>query len=507
MAPQCEVCLVPYDLDLHRPKILSCGHTICLACTNNSSLLLAKRKCPTCDKDLTIEPNGLLPDNIFIIRMLETADSDGAPPRKAPRMEDARVQVHLQVLQRGVDAGRQLVQVLRQVVPMAVEALNHQLDTSVAQLRQMERDLEKLQRGATGDAATAADFSEQQLQQLEDSLRLLNLNKCAVVAEEGVATWKASVQLGRVSNVLRLLLLQLRAEGQLEKVADAAVPALPAADAGKPKLSILSIDDQQDLDDGRLDVNLVLQVGRRCENIRILKNLTGLGSEKLLRVVSPQLEELEILDAVKPRAVMEEVERMTSLKRLLVTFDEDMCDDVPDLPLQLEALAVTYPRENQLRCVERMSRLHSLNVSLYCGPPVAFPPSQHGVLQWLGVSFKVAHKDTMLSLIRAHRSSLLELEIFCGVSEADHGDFYFPDLGASLAECGLRALRRLVLERPSPALPCKDVDACLLQRRTLQCSLNSSVDVICQMCNTYSQIVTARAKNLKHIIKRHNATP
>lgn len=107
---------------------------------------------------------------------------------------------------------------LRLAVPKAVEALNRQLDAAVAQLRQLEGALDQVQRGAAGDGRS----SQEQLQlavQLEDSLCLLTTNKCSVVSEgEGGSTWKADVQLGGFGDVFRLLLLQLRADGQLAKV-------------------------------------------------------------------------------------------------------------------------------------------------------------------------------------------------------------------------------------------------------------------------------------------------
>ncbi|XP_052131127.1 uncharacterized protein LOC127751515 [Frankliniella occidentalis] len=178
---------------------------------------------------------------------------------------------------------------------------------------------------------------------------------------------------------------------------------------------------------------------------------------------------------------MEEVLKMSGLKRLNVKCAWNA--DHPDLPLQLEELTVYHMSENQLRCVERMPRLCSLFVLHYCGPNLTFPPSQHGRLLWLHVAINADHKPTMLSLIRAHASSLQELRVRCSLSPDDQ-HFYFPDLAQELADCGLLVLRRLVLVRP-PNDACTGQSAgCVLQRRTIRGVFPSSVDVVCKSCHT-----------------------
>ncbi|XP_052132228.1 uncharacterized protein LOC113212521 [Frankliniella occidentalis] len=209
------------------------------------------------------------------------------------------------------------------------------------------------------------------------------------------------------------------------------------------------------------------------------------GLEGLLRVVAPQLEELVINVDVQP-SVMLEVDKMKSLKRLEVRLEVRCGDDLdyPDLPLQLEELSIRLPRENQLRCVERMAHLRSLRVIDYLGPEMNFAPSQHGALRWLEVGFNAKRKNTMMSLIRAYASSVQELHIYCTVSvDYHHKAFYFSDLGEELGACGLHALRRLVLVRP-PRDPCtKQLAGCLLQCRTIGNSLPPHVQVVCQMCH------------------------
>ncbi|XP_052121211.1 uncharacterized protein LOC113213928 isoform X2 [Frankliniella occidentalis] len=477
MELQCDICYVDFDLDLHRPKSLPCGHTICKECVQNPEL---GRRCPTCRKDLPVDLDDL-PDTILAIRLIENG---GVPPRKKPRGEDS----DQQRLQRGVDAGRKVVEALRLAVPKAVEALNRQLDASVAQLLQLEEALEQqVQRNARDDGGTPPPPVEQlQLAvQLEDSLRLLTTNECSVVAEEEDGpTWKAALQLGGFGDILRMLLLQLRADGQLQKVADVAVPAAPAAYVGPPMTTTLTMY-VNDFDEGRLEVDDILRDERRWKNARAIRGLQGRGSDKLLRVLAPQLphlEELDILGEVEA-GVMEQVGTLSSLKRLKVQYDWDL--DYPDLPLQLEELSMAYVRGSQLRRVLAMPGLRSLFVKAYSGPNISFAPSQHGSLLWLRVAFHSTNKSTMLSFIGAFASSLQSLQFYSPVNDKKeyNPDYYHPDLGRLLAACGLRALRRLVLERPTRDEPCTEIAACLLQQQTLRSSLPSSVEVVCGSCH------------------------
>ncbi|XP_026293618.1 uncharacterized protein LOC113217778 [Frankliniella occidentalis] len=483
---KCDNCIHNLDFESHRPKCIPCGHTICKECVENPAL---GRKCPTCRMEFKRRPEDL-PDNGLALRVLavQSLENDGAPPCKKPKIEDP----DLEQLQRGAAAGRKVVEMLRLVVPLAVESLNRQLESSVAQLGQVEEALQRrVQREAAGDVGTASDGVEEPLQlaeQLEASHRLLTSTKCTVVAEEeGGSTWTASVQPGGCGDTLRLLLLQLRADGLLGKVhddVDIIAPVTPAY-VGPPLISVLTITDQH-LENGRLKVNDILRdIPQKWTIPRSLKYLQGDGSEDLLRVMGPYLEELEVSGEVQP-SVMEEVQNMSGLRRLKVQCAKNV--DYPDLPLQLEELQHTQITENQLRCLEDMPRLRSLCVYNYHGPNLTFPPSQHGRLLWLSVCFDTEHKSTMLSLIRAYASSVQELRVYCTFSE--NQNFYYPDLGQELAACGLRVLRRLVLVRSPSLNPCRDqVAGCMLQRRSIVGALPPSVDVVCKLCHRSDDVL------------------
>ena len=53
---ECDICLIDWDLNLKIPKILPCGHTICLQCLNDMFFSAKKKQvkflCPNCKYDL-----------------------------------------------------------------------------------------------------------------------------------------------------------------------------------------------------------------------------------------------------------------------------------------------------------------------------------------------------------------------------------------------------------------------------------------------------------------------
>ncbi|XP_052131727.1 uncharacterized protein LOC113205376 isoform X3 [Frankliniella occidentalis] len=301
---KCDICFFNFDLNAHRPKNLPCGHTICKECVENPAL---GKKCPTCRKAFRIRRFEDLPDSFLTIRLLE---DEHAPLCKKLRTEDPE----LEQLQRGADAGRKVVEILRRVVPLAVESLNRQLESSVAQLGKVEEAVQRReQREPAGVLGTASDAVEEPLQlaqELEASHRLLTSTKCTVTAEEeGGNAWTASVQPGGCGDILPVLLLQLRADGQLGKVDDTiAEPRGPAAAyVGPPLISVLWINEKH-LDNGRLKVSDILRdIPKKWSMPRSMKYLTGDGSDDLLRVMGAHLEELVTSGDVQP-CVMEELD-------------------------------------------------------------------------------------------------------------------------------------------------------------------------------------------------------
>ncbi|KAK3920213.1 E3 ubiquitin-protein ligase TRIM32 [Frankliniella fusca] len=569
MDTQCSFCCEDFNLDNYRPKTLQCGHTFCKECVQKLDL---HQNCLSCGKVLLSEPV----DNLFLIQLIEK--------------NRCKVQVReeqVRQLARGIAAGEKLVAQLVKAVPAAVQALQQLLDSAASQVSELKQALEELRsvRREESGAGAAPELVPEQLEQavrLVDGLRLMSISKSSLVAvEEDGTVWKAFDELGPAG---RLLLLQLRVDGRLEKVRqgllaeagaglalcawfllrsdslqadggaeaggvprqddddatasrsvvqtkggaehfcggaalDSSTPLQDGASSpqavldskttvqdgdqsgeevegdgldssdedlqaddepfvGPPGISVLTINEEWDCDGELLKVNDILK-SERWLHARALRRLNGGGSERLLRVLAPQLEELEIEGVASP-SVMEEVAKMSKLKRLICKCDRKV-DIYPDLPLQLEELAIECPKENQLRCVDRMRGLRSVKVWNYQGTNVSFLPSpQHAGLVWLEVALHQQLFSTMLSLVHAHAHSLRVLRVFCGAHELHHEGFYFPHLGKDLAAMGLSALEQLVLFRPHGK--CDQVDDCLVQLRSFRESLGTSVDVICVAC-------------------------
>ncbi|KAK3920218.1 E3 ubiquitin-protein ligase COP1 [Frankliniella fusca] len=530
---QCSGCFIDLHCDNYFPKTLQCGHTCCKECVQNLDM---HQKCPSCGKVLLPDPV----DHLFVVKQTER----DKPGREQEHKEQVRQ------LARGIAAGEELVAQLVKAVPAAVQALKQLLDSANTQVGQLKQALEELRREKAG-AGAAPELVPEQLEQavrLVDGLRLMSIPKSSLVAvEEDGTVWKACDELGPAG---RLLLLQLRVDGRLEKADGSAeaggVPrqddndatasrliqidggsaldsktplqdgasSLPQADydskttvqdgdqsgeeiegdgldrsedglqaedepfVGPPGISVLTIVKKSDCDGELLKVNDILK-SKRWLHARSLKNLNGDGSDVLLRVLAPQLEELEIEGVASP-SVMEEVAKMKKLKRLICKCDKKV-EVYPDLPLQLEELKINFPKENQLRCVDRMHGLRSLSVWGYIGTNVSFLPSPLDAgLLWLEVALHDNRLSTMLSLFRAHAHSLRLLRFFCGAHELHQERYYFPDLGKDLAAMNLSALEQLVLIRPYGK--CDQVGDCLVQLRSFRESLGTSVDVVCSVC-------------------------
>lgn len=157
--------------------------------------------------------------------------SNAIPPHKVPRREDARIKQ----LERGVEAGKRVVEQLSDLVPIAMEALNNLLDSAGAQLHQMEEALEKLKQAGGSDVHTSTELAVKQLEtvvQLEESVRLLSVKKCSLIAEDCEVTWQADLQLEQMESeldkIMLPLLLQLQMSGHLEKAELTAPDESPA---------------------------------------------------------------------------------------------------------------------------------------------------------------------------------------------------------------------------------------------------------------------------------------
>lgn len=63
---ECDICLSEYDQVGRTPKVVPCGHTVCLQCLQQST----RKECPSCRTVFTAAPV-CLPNNFSLLRLLE----------------------------------------------------------------------------------------------------------------------------------------------------------------------------------------------------------------------------------------------------------------------------------------------------------------------------------------------------------------------------------------------------------------------------------------------------
>lgn len=72
---ECTICLEQLDKDKRVPKVMPCGHTVCLQCMQRLS---DKNCCPTCRQKFDGAPEDL-PNNFMVLQLLEEVRPDWTP--------------------------------------------------------------------------------------------------------------------------------------------------------------------------------------------------------------------------------------------------------------------------------------------------------------------------------------------------------------------------------------------------------------------------------------------
>ena len=81
---ECDICLIEWNTKTHIPKIIPCGHTICLNCLkdmlNTSKKKNKKFLCPVCKYDLSVKIKEekdlmLLLSNITLLNIVEKLEN------------------------------------------------------------------------------------------------------------------------------------------------------------------------------------------------------------------------------------------------------------------------------------------------------------------------------------------------------------------------------------------------------------------------------------------------
>ncbi|XP_034236110.1 uncharacterized protein LOC117642251 isoform X2 [Thrips palmi] len=390
----------------------------------------------------------------------------------------------LQRLQNAAASARQVVQALLD----ARDAVEAQLEAWRSRLRRVE-ETEKQLWAAAEQGGDLEAFQLEGLEQLHEAAVLLadRSTLSLQVAQAGAdCKWKADLPLeAALRTAFNPLLLLLHQNGGLVRVFHP-----------DECLDVLELSQQQE------HCQLLNDVLQK-PGLSKVKKLSGLHcqmqpnwSKLLLQRVAPHVEWLRVVYA--RREHLDVIRDMPALRYLQVLTSKVMSDDhAPELPLQLVDLTVVNVSKQHLLSVQRMPNLRKLALTWHSRPlDETFPPlpQGHRGLQWLWVGLRPL--STVLSLAEAHAATLQELRILCA-SEGD-SEWHFKDLAEGLRQCGLVALRRVVLLRgvaptfPNSKLP-HTKDTCRKQKKSVWDKLLlvatdesvKAVEVFCGECDKF----------------------
>ncbi|XP_026293224.1 uncharacterized protein LOC113217512 [Frankliniella occidentalis] len=433
---ECDICLEDFNQVERVPKMVSCGHTVCLLCLQQSD----RRQCPTCRRVFDVPPDAL-PNNYQLLRQLERPDSPRAPrgwcsdcrAAAAPRCWD---EAH-------------------DVLP---------------EKRALKRHLQGAMLRAAGQLEDLQDHC--QGEQAVQALTLLTTESWCLNLQGGGHDLTGNVR-NTEDPLTQLMWLLVAAKAALTKSRVEARSPSPAA--ARPPLAA---------------------PGAAPPETRYPPPATATPPPAAAPgQAPPEVREMDVAE-VSPTgpserqqdkaALLAEAPGVTQVVRLF-------CHNDPAWSLQLlqraaptlERLRVLYPLEPHLRAVHAMPRLRRLDVEggapLFAQPPelpaVGALSSGHAGLQWLRVQY--LPRATTQSLLRAHGSTLEELELLVGTAGRGEWPRICDDLHSLLQQSGLRALKRLVLRRWSSG---HRAAACSEQRAQVLRVLPGA-DVLCVECD------------------------
>ncbi|XP_034236549.1 uncharacterized protein LOC117642431 [Thrips palmi] len=196
-------------------------------------------------------------------------------------------------------------------------------------------------------------------------------------------------------------------------------------------------------------------------------------SEAVLRKVRPHLVELSVRAATLKH--LRVIRDMSSLRKLDLDIGDTAGEEVPTLPLQLEELTMNEFTGGHLQSIQWMPNLRRLHLMGYSEDELEFTAMpEHCGLQYIDVA--ISSDPTTLSLVRANRATLSELQVYCATRP---GHCFINNLSASLHQCGANGLRRLTLRR-NPWH--HDLRNCRLQLEAFRARFGPGVGVQCSLC-------------------------
>ncbi|XP_026288218.2 uncharacterized protein LOC113213385 [Frankliniella occidentalis] len=451
----CSICFEEYNHGERSPKMVPCGHTVCLQCLLRSD----KKECPMCRTVFTALPASL-PKNFDLLRLIG---------------------------EQGTARG------LRGWCSDCRQAASHRCWNDEHDVLPVKRALTRQLQGVLPQAAGQIEGLQDQCQweQALQALTLMATESWNLTLQGGDKVLTGTLTLmNKDDPLMKALWVALAVRASLTEVQPTAPPAesaslatrKPPAAARPPPKAEERPSAQRVAPGGPApppSARITPTASRECP-------ATGWRKEErnLLRV-------LDVRDVSQsgPNDMKQEkaaaLLSATGVERLV-----DVCCHMdPEWSLALLCCAaptvvelkVSRPQRIHLEAVHAMPRLRGLHLT--CDGSVGTPelpalPPGHGGLQRLRVSD--LPRPTLRSLLRAHAQSLRVLELAVGTAaEQDAWPESCADLHALLAECGLRALQRLVLQR----VRCSHKPAaCSRQRAEVRCVLPAA-EVLCGRCD------------------------
>ncbi|KAK3931565.1 E3 ubiquitin-protein ligase TRIM32 [Frankliniella fusca] len=414
----CSLCLEDYNEEERVPKVLPCGHTVCLQC------LRRLQQCPMCRRVFTGSP-AEQPNHFCLMR----------------RQGDARIP-------RGwcLDC-------------RAATARRCWDEHAVLNARAAEGRLkEQVPAGALQEAAALLPDVQCQGEQVLHALTLLSAQSWDLTLRAGDRQLNGTLA-NTEDPLIKALWVAVASRAALtQSGAGFAAEDDPPPAAARPPAAALDPPPAQaspprEMNAYKSSLDGREQCGRcgRAEKAAALQEV--LGVVRLVRVFcdSDPAWSLELLQRAAP-----------TLERL-------------------ELLCPREPHLRAVHAMPRLQRLHVVyDPALGAAPPElgALPPGHSG-LRWLRVDN--IPRATLQSLLQAHGGTLEELELEVGTPGEQRWPHNCRDLHSLLGRCGLRALLRLVLRR-GWWRDGHTVTACREQLAAVRAALPGVQHLLCSHC-------------------------
>ncbi|KAK3928807.1 Roquin-1 [Frankliniella fusca] len=415
---ECKVCLEELDQAARVPKTLPCGHTACLQCLQRCE----RRECPTCRTAYNVVPESL-PNNFALLELMEQQDNFRIPRGWC---SDCRAAAERRCLD----------------------------EHAVLNARAAERMLkEQVPAGALQEAAALLQDVQCQGEEALHALTLLSAPSWDLSLRAGGRQLNGTLANTDNPLIKALWVVVARSATLTQRGADGPAGDGPPPAAARPPAAALDPPPAE----------------------------------------APPPREMTVRDLSRSAPGARQEEKAAALQEAqgVVRLVGVWCHSDPAWSLELlqraaptvERLEMNGPREPHLRAVHAMPRLRRLRVecdegALDAAPPElgALPPGHSG-LRWLRV-WRLP-RATLQALLQAHGGTLEELELEVGTPGKQEWPRSCSDLHSLLEQCGLRALRRLVLLRGLY----RHIDkGCRGQRAAVRAALPGVQHVLCNVC-------------------------